>query len=78
MTHSRFLQWAYDRRTRHQALSQCRYYLSQNPADANLSISDLKDLAKPCNLIEANKLMKRITQYSGKFIYLRYLNGFFF
>ena len=34
VTHSRFLQWAYDRRLRHQALNQAKIFFKQNTNDA--------------------------------------------
>jgi hypothetical protein len=60
--HPRFKFWAYDRLRRQRALNQSKVYMSQNPSDANLTISELKEII---GNNESNELMKRMSAYAS-------------
>jgi len=47
--HPRFMFYANDRLTRHRTLDQSKVYLKQNPADANITISELKEAIRTDN-----------------------------
>ncbi len=61
-SHPRFKFWIYDRIRRHRSLDQSKVYLNQNPGDANLTISDLKQAIYNG---DANGIMKRMSAYSS-------------
>ena len=42
-SHPRFPYWALDMKQRHQLLSQSNVYLHQHPADANMTIEELRE-----------------------------------
>ena len=62
-THPRFPYWALNMKQRHQLISQASVYLYQNPADANLSIDDLRDMV---GRLSAEHLMRRLQRYAAK------------
>ena len=49
--------WAFNMKMRHQLLSQANVYLHQHPADAQLTIEDLRDMV---GRTDADQLMKRL------------------
>ena len=61
--HPRFPYWALNMKQRHQLLSQAKIYLQHNPADANLSIEELRTMI---GSMSADLLMKRIQRYAAK------------
>lgn len=48
---------------RHQLLSQANIYLQQHPADANLTVEDLRAMV---GNLPAEQLMKRLECYAAK------------
>ena len=62
-THPRFSYWALNMKQCHQLLSQANIYLQQHPADANLTVEDLRAMV---GNLSAEQLMKRLERYAAK------------
>ena len=62
-SHPQFPYWGLNMKQRHQLLSQTSVYLRQHPADANLTIDDLKTMV---NTMSAQQLMSRLQRYASK------------
>ena len=61
-SHPRFKFWAYDRIRRHRSLDQSKVFLKQNPNEANLTISELKQLI---NNGQSSQILQRMSAYSS-------------
>ena len=61
--HPRFPYWALNMKQRHQLLSQANIYLRQHPADANMTMEELKDMV---NSMSANQMVNRLQRYVSK------------
>ena len=59
----RFPYWALNMKQRHQILSQANIYLRQHPADANMTMEELKDMV---NSMSANQMVNRLKRYASK------------
>ena len=64
-THPRFPYWALNMKQRHQLLSQANIYLRQHPADAHMSIKELKTMV---NSTSANQMVNRLQRYVSKIL----------
>lgn len=62
-SHPRFPYWALDMKQRHQLITQSSVYLHQHPADAQLTIDDLRDMV---GRLSAEQLMHRLQRYAAK------------
>ena len=62
-SHPRFPYWALNMKQRHQLLSQANIYLRQHPADANMTMEELKDMV---NSMSANQMVNRLQRYVSK------------
>ncbi len=62
-SHPRFPYWALNMKQRHQLLSQANIYLRQHPADANLTMEELKQMV---NSMSANRMVNRLQRYVSK------------
>lgn len=62
-SHPRFPYWALNMKQRHQLLSQSSIYLKQHPADANLTVEDLKSMV---GSMPAAQLMQCLQRYAAK------------
>ena len=62
-THPRLPYWALNMKQRHQLLSQANIYLRQHPADANMSMEELKTMV---NSMSANQMVNRLQRYVSK------------
>ena len=62
-SHPRFPYWALNMKQRHQLLSQSSIYLKHHPADANLTVEDLKSMV---GSMPAAQLMQRLQRYAAK------------
>ena len=62
-SHPRFLYWALNMKQRHQLLSQANIYLCQHPADANMTMEELKEMV---NSMSANQMVNRLQRYVSK------------
>lgn len=62
-SHPRFPYWALNMKQRHQLLSQSKVYLRKTPADANLTIEQLRDMV---GHMSSDQLMNRIQRYAAK------------
>ena len=61
--HPCFPYWALNMKQRHQLLSQANIYLRQHPADANMTMEELKDVV---NSMSANQMVNRLQRYASK------------
>ena len=62
-SHPRFPYWALNMKQRHQLLSQANVYLRQHPADANMTMEELKQMV---NSMSANQMVNRLQRYVSK------------
>ena len=62
-SHPRFPYWALNMKQRHQLLSQANIYLRQHPADANMTMEELKEMV---NSMSANQMVNRLQRYVSK------------
>ncbi len=62
-SHPRFPYWALNIKQRHQLLSQANVYLRQHPADANMTMEELKQMV---NSMSANQMVNRLQRYVSK------------
>ena len=62
-SHPRFPYWALNMKQQHQLLSQANIYLHQHPADANMTMEELKDMV---NSMSANQMVSRLQRYVSK------------
>ncbi len=62
-SHPRFPYWALNMKQRHQLLSQANIYLRQHPADANMTMEELKQMV---NSMSANQMVNRLQRYVSK------------
>ena len=62
-SHPRFPYWALNMKQRHQLLSQANVYLRQHPADANMTMEELKQMV---NSMSANQMVNRLKRYVSK------------
>ncbi|XP_028418913.1 uncharacterized protein LOC114544479 [Dendronephthya gigantea] len=62
-SHPRFPYWALNMKQRHQLLSQDNIYLRQHPADANMTMEELKTMV---NSMSANQMVNRLQRYVSK------------
>ena len=62
-SHPRFPYWALNMKQRHQLLSQANIYLCQHPADANMTMEELKEMV---NSMSANQMVNRLQRYASK------------
>lgn len=62
-SHPRFPYWALNMKQRHQLLSQSKVYLQRTPADANLTVEQLRDMVQNMN---TDQLMNRIQRYAAE------------
>ena len=62
-SHPRFPYWALNMKQRHQLLSQANVYLRQHPADANMTMEELKQTV---NSMSANQMVNRLQRYVSK------------
>ena len=62
-SHPRFPYWVLNMKQRHQLLSQANVYLRQHPADANMTMEELKQMV---NSMSANQMMNRLQRYVSK------------
>jgi hypothetical protein len=62
-SHPWFPYWALNMKQRHQLLSQANVYLRQHPADANMTMEELKQMV---NSMSANQMMNRLQRYVSK------------
>ena len=62
-SHPPFPYWALNMKQRHQLLSQSKVYLRKTPADAHLTIEQLRDMVGHMN---SDQLMNRIQRYAAK------------
>ena len=61
-SHPRFPYWALNMKQQHQ-MSQANIYLRQHPADANMTMEELKEMA---NSISAKQMVNRLQRYVSK------------
>ncbi|CAB4017851.1 ATP-dependent DNA helicase PIF1, partial [Paramuricea clavata] len=59
----RFPYWALNMKQRHQLLSQANVHLRQHPADANMTMEELKQMI---NSMSANQMVNRLQRYVSK------------
>ena len=62
-SHPRFPYWALNMKQRHQLLSQSSVYLHHHPADANLTVDDLRSMV---GSMSAAQLMGHLQRYAAK------------
>ncbi len=62
-SHPRFPYWALNMKQWHQLLSQANIYLCQLPADANMTVEELKEIVKS---MSANQMVNRLQRYVSK------------
>ena len=62
-SHPRFPYWALNMKQRHHLLTQANVYLKQNPADATLTVQQLRDMVGKMN---SEQLMSRLQRYVSK------------
>jgi hypothetical protein len=63
LIHGFLIAWALNMKQRNQLLSQANVYLRQNPADANMTMEELKQMV---NSMSANQMMNRLQRYVSK------------
>ena len=62
-SHPRFPYWALDMKQRHQLLSQANIYLRQHPADANMTMEELRNMV---NSMSSKQMVNRLQRYVSK------------
>ena len=62
-SHPRFPYWALNMKLRHQLITQSSVYLHHHPADANLTVEELRDMV---GHLDADSLMQRLQRYTAK------------
>ena len=59
-SHPRFRYWALDMKQRHKLLSQSNVYLHQHPADANMTIEELREMV---NSMSGRQMVNWLQRY---------------
>ena len=62
-SHPQFPYWALNMKQRHQLLSQANIYMHHHPADANVTMEELKTMV---NLLSANQIVNTLQHYVSK------------